>query len=461
MRLRPMALAGPGPITLLLLGLLGAGQSSCGGATAETPAAPVRPPASAAAPAPQASLALAQSSSMPTIPPPTPSARAVVWTPPASAAMSPEGNPLPSLPRLYGALLSLRTGGRTEPVRFMWLGDSHTQPDIWTAAVREPLQARFGDGGPGFLHVGFQKWGYRHQGVKFDVQGTWLLEPKRMLSEKPWGDGVLGLCGIRLSTEGGATSLVDVDASRLAGPSTWDLAYRPTVAGAELQIQADDGPSRQVPTDGEIPGAIRHEVWASPGPGGKLLVLGASHGVQLMGVTVEAKTPGVVFDVLGLNGARVVHALAWDEAGWESEVARRKPDLIVIAYGTNESGLKGLGMNTFARQLSMLVARAKRASPDAECLIVGAMDRGGEPMSEHIQRMNGAQEKAAREVGCAFWSAQRAMGGLGGMQRWAEEEPPAAASDHVHLNSKGYRRLGGVLARDILAMIDSGSTRQD
>ena len=55
------------------------------------------------------------------------------------------------------------------------------------------------------------------------------------------------------------------------------------------------------------------------------------------GAVVESDKPGVVFDTLGLNGARMVTALAWDETSFRAELAHRVPDVVAIAYGTNES----------------------------------------------------------------------------------------------------------------------------
>jgi (p)ppGpp synthase/HD superfamily hydrolase len=43
-----------------------------------------------------------------------------------------------------------------------------------------------------------------------------------------------------------------------------------------------------------------------------------------------------VLDQLGFNGARFGTPLAWDEATWSKELARRPPDLVILEYGGNE-----------------------------------------------------------------------------------------------------------------------------
>lgn len=378
----------------------------------------------------------------------------VRWIPPTSMGLSPEGNPLPLLPRFFSSLLQLAKGERSRHVRIAWLGDSHTQPDIWTHAVRVPLQQRFGVGGPGFVHVGWNKWGYRSAGADLSVEGTWRIEPPRLLSVKAYDDAVLGLGGVRLVAPQGSRAIVKSRLSALPGAARWDLALRFPSDGL-VRVVPSTGEAFEVLASPESPG-VRHVSWVTEGPGGGFSVEVLRGPVQFFGVVVESEEPGVVMDVLGLNGARAVHALAWSEAAWNEALARRSHDLAVLAYGTNEAGIRDLSMEGHRAELVALVDRIRAASPDADCWIVGAMDRGGPQTSEKIERINEAQEAAAKDRGCAFWSAQKAMGGRGSMQKWLEQEPPMATPDRVHLHVRGYRRLGGMIARDLLRAYDEG-----
>lgn len=378
------------------------------------------------------------------------------WSAPASVGTSPEGNPWPVLPRFFTALLRIEEGERDDHARIIWFGDSHTQPDIWTHAVRQPLQARFGNGGPGFMHVGWKKWGYRHTGADLSVHGKWRIQPPRLLTVETYDDGVLGLGGVRLLPQPGSRASIEVNAATLPGPARWELAFRTTSDDAQLRIRPADGEVIELGHDPDAPG-VRHATWSTAGPGGGFEVEAVRGQSQLFGVVAETSgRPGVVLDVLGLNGARVVHTLTWDEPTWTAALARRKPDLIVLAYGTNESGIRHLSMERHRQRLVRLLDRGRSGSPTADCLIIGAMDRGDAAMSEKIERINEAQAEAAKERGCAFWSAQAAMGGRNSMQKWVGEDPPLGAPDRVHLKVRGYRRLGAALARDLLDGFDAG-----
>ena len=383
----------------------------------------------------------------------------MTWIAPDGTALSEEGNPLPILPRFYTALARAARRQRDQHVRIAWLGDSHTQPDIWTEAVRHPLQERFGNGGPGFVHVGWKKWAYMHTGVDLQVHGKWSIQPPRLLSVEPWEDGVLGLGGVRLIPRDGASARVDVRPGALPGAARWELSFRLVDDNAALRVVPSQGEPIELGRKAGQPAEVSHVAWETPGPGGGFAVRDATGRVELFGVTVETTgRAGVVLDTLGLNGARAIHALGWDAAAWQAALRRREPALLVLAYGTNEAGIQNLDMDRHRQRIEALLKRAKDGRPELDCLVIGAMDRGGPEMTAKIERINDAQRAAAAAQGCAFWSAQTAMGGKGAMATWAQDDPPLAAKDHVHLSIPGYRRLGAALARDLLRAFDAGRT---
>ena len=96
--------------------------------------------------------------------------RTAAPTPSSSPAALASGTPSAQAPRplalerFYGALDALEAKARTEHVRVVWYGDSHTAADYLTGSVRRRLEARFGAGGPGFVRVGTSP--YRHDGPR-------------------------------------------------------------------------------------------------------------------------------------------------------------------------------------------------------------------------------------------------------------------------------------------------------
>lgn len=380
------------------------------------------------------------------------------WIAPTDLGRAPEGNAIPRVPRFYEALARLATGLRHDHVRIVWLGDSHTQADVWTHAVRARLQDTFGNGGPGFVHVGWDTYGYRHEHISLFVGGTWSIRPLTLVSVTQVDDGVFGLGGVRLVPRGmDSTATLRVSPKGLPGKGLWDVAVRFVQEDAKVLVRVD-GTEHRVEANVRSLGSIVHVQLETRGPGGELRVEQAWGKPEMMGVVVEsADRHGVVVDTLGLNGARVRSALAWDEASWTAELARREPDLVVLAFGTNESSDLKLKAERHAERVRALIARIRKAAPGADCLIFGPIDRGGADYGAVIERINEAQKSAAEESGCAYWNGQLAMGGPGSMQRWATMAPPLGGGDRIHLYPRGYQKLGEMLVRDLLQGYKAGA----
>jgi lysophospholipase L1-like esterase len=170
------------------------------------------------------------------------------------------------------------------------------------------------------------------------------------------------------------------------------------------------------------------------------------------GVTVETDPgtrPGVVLDTLGINGARLTTPLAWDDAAWVAELSRRPPALVVVEYGTNESGDLTINPARYVANLQKLLARVHDAAPACDCLVLAPTDRAD--TEERTPLVRDALREAARASTCMFWDTYEVMGGKGSITAWHAETPPRAGPDGVHLHARGYRELGEKLAKEVLA----------
>ncbi len=61
---------------------------------------------------------------------------------------------------------------------------------------------------------------------------------------------------------------------------------------------------------------------------------------------------GVTYETLGINGAQASIMLNWNEAVLRSNIERRNPSLIVLAYGTNEAGRKDWTLESYRDMFS-------------------------------------------------------------------------------------------------------------
>jgi lysophospholipase L1-like esterase len=175
----------------------------------------------------------------------------------------------------------------------------------------------------------------------------------------------------------------------------------------------------------------------------------------VLGLVVERATAGVVYDALGINGARAGRLLEWDREVLTDNLEHRNPNLIIVAYGSNEVGDADLDLEQYGKTLSAALSRLRSAVPQASLLVVSPPDRAVRVNGrwQTIAPMTGlvaAQRRAALGAGAAFWDFFSAMGADGSIQRWASRTPPLAQPDRVHLTRAGYKLAAEMLYAELV-----------
>lgn len=346
----------------------------------------------------------------------------------------------PELARFFAALDALSRKQRSESVRILWLGDSHTASDFMTGTWRSALSERFGAGGPGFLRLGVP---VRHDWATFERSGRFRIEPMSPSTRFRRDDGVFGLGGMRITPSSDARLLVRVAPQSLRGRARHTLLFDFKQPGEiVLRLGSEVVSVKSANDASRVPGSpiLRRTLEGGVNDAFTLEVRRGKP--RFYGLIVEGSEPGVVLDAVGINGARIATALAWAEAPFVAEVTARKPDLVVVAFGTNEA-FDELRPSAYEAQLRALMSRL-RTNTNVDCLVIGPPDATaptGEP-APRIAEISAVYASTARSLGCAFFSGQSLMGGPGAFQRWAQQEPALASADRIHLTPKGYRKLG-------------------
>jgi lysophospholipase L1-like esterase len=365
-----------------------------------------------------------------------------------ATSTAPPGAPAPArLERLHSALRKL-SEKHADPVRVLFLGDSHAAADFWPDAIRQALQEKYGKGGPGFIHLGLGV--YRHSGVKVTRAGKWRVLPKQPSLWMRQEDGVFGLGGMRTVGEASDSSVtVELVKDAVAKQAHWDLAFRLPTDRARFRFSTGKETKLVDATTAAV-GALSHVEFRTK-PDATVVIDQLLGDAELFGIIVESTEPGAVVDTLGVNGARIGTPLAWDAGAWIEVAQRRKPSLFVLEYGTNEAGDQ-VAPFRYAPEFAEMVARVRKAAPDADCLIIGPTDREGPDWTTlpRVVEIEAVEREAADRLGCAYFSALAAMGGEGSLKRWAAEAPPRAAPDRVHLTPRGYMDLGAATASFLL-----------
>lgn len=345
-------------------------------------------------------------------------------------------DPQKTLDHFYEALLH---GG---PVRVLHYGDSPTTGDLITADARAMFQKQFGDGGAGFVLIAKPWAWYSHRGIDMD-SSNWTID---VAGDTQMKDGLHGLGGASFQGSPGAVANFTVK----NGQRTAEVAYLEQPDGGAFSFEADGTELGKIETNDE-----RQAAWKSfelPQGSKKFTVRVVNGRVRLYGVEFSKGTPGVLYSSLGVNGANItLLGHAFNGAHWTAQLHHYKPDLVVLAYGTNESGFPKFIDSTWGGEMKAVVRRLQTALPDASILLMSPMDRGERDERGEIEtipampRLVKIEAKVAEETGVAFFNTFEAMGGEGTMGRWYAAEPRLVGADYIHPMPAGAKIVGELL----------------
>ncbi|PIE64480.1 MAG: hypothetical protein CSA24_03060, partial [Deltaproteobacteria bacterium] len=316
-----------------------------------------------------------------------------------------------------------------------------------------------GDAGLGFV-VPAKPWrDYYNKDANIDYNDGW--DSYWVSRTRSRDDGLYGLAGVSFTSDSKrarasvSTAKVSPFGRRV---SHVEVFYWKQPGGGDFYIYVDGARSERVKTKAKSPGTAYATLDLPDGPHEIELRPRGNGPVTLFGVALDRDVPGVVMDHLGINGARAASQLEWDPRVFADHLARRDPDLVVLAYGTNAIGDDDDPIERYERRLDLVVTRIKSLLPRASCLLVGPSDRpvkvteegaDGEALVSFLprprqQEVIDVQRRVAHRYGCGYWDWAHAMGGDLSMISWVHSEPRLGARDYIHLTRAGYERVGAL-----------------
>lgn len=388
------------------------------------------------------------------------------------------------------------TKTREDQTRIVVYGASHVAGDMFTQPIRNELKSRYGDAGLGFL-VPASPWRdyyNRDANISYSPSGWDSFWVSRKNSRD---DGRYGLAGISFSSNS-RNAWAKISTSK-TGPygkevDHIEVWYWRSDKGGDFVVDIDNRMSKRVKTKpnrkkNETEGLAvwsidlklgRHEVELKPVGNGT---------VTFFGVVMDRSNGGIVMDSMGINGARATDHLDWDAGLFTAQLQRRDPDLVVLAYGTNDIG-DDEPPEEYARKLDIVINRVRSAAPQASCLFVGPSDRpikvevSEDEFSQAMlaagvtadrlpplkrgkkrllfqrrprqQAIIDVQRKVAWRYGCGYWNWVHAMGGDLSILSWTHADEPYGSPDYVHLTKLGYERIASLFWDAMMGPFEGG-----
>jgi lysophospholipase L1-like esterase len=278
----------------------------------------------------------------------------------------------------------------------------------------------------------------------------WTAELGQIKKDKPPGDGCYGLGGVCLLASQPARAWAEVTGAC----SRVEVDYWQQPGGGAFELWIDGSRAAKIATSGTTTTSAFKSFDVPEGTHNIEVRAAGDGNIRFFGAVLDRSANGLVLDALGINGARVATALSWNEAHLTEQLQHRKPDLVVLASGTNES-FDDTPVDAYERQIVDLLGRIARAVPTASCLVMGPPDhaietKDGWISSPRLLDVVATQKRVAEAAGCAFYDQLEAMGGPVTAILWHGEPEPRMARDHVHLTRTGYTQVGTSFANDLL-----------
>lgn len=352
------------------------------------------------------------------------------------------GNTLSGLPGLF------KRAGK-DGLRILHVGDSHVQYGISTAALREQLQRQYGNGGMGLVFPYAIPDTYSPPGYTSEMTGEWECGLTRSIPPAI----PVGMMGMACRTSDALASFtirfnktqperqkrLRILVPRYDSVYTFELIADGEVSTIEVKPrastpQAADEWTITVDLD-KAPRELSFRPLDGLTPETPFVV----HGISLE----NTKPGGVIVDAAGVGASRFRGILHSDL--FEVQVSSFRPDIVIIDFGTNDVFKKDEMPTDLEDTIREVVGRVRRSVPDAVIVLTSANDlywkKKPTPLTLQFAVLVG---RIAHEEHVAFWDWYWVAGGPMAMARWMKND--MTQTDGVHMNSKGYRIKGRLLA---------------
>ncbi len=329
-------------------------------------------------------------------------------------------------------------GSGTGKINIVHIGGSHIQADIYTHQIRKRLQSLQYDlnGGRGFIFPFRMARTNNPSNYSVRYTGSWnYCKNTQYKRTCP-----LGLSGMAVSTTQKQTS-VHIDPNNdqeakfsfnsvkvfhsptpyalrvLVNDSIYSGKYDPQWGITEFDIEETNTLTLRI----SCPDTI-------------------SSSFTLYGISLDNNDPGIVYNSIGVNGARLSSYLNCEY--YSQHISALKPDLVIFSIGTNDGNTRHLNAEKYKNEYEQLIEITKTAAPQAKILITVPNDcyyykRYANPNTAILRK---EIISLAKEKNYAVWDFYSIMGGFDSSRKWYNYG--LMRYDRIHFNKKGYLLKG-------------------
>ena len=330
---------------------------------------------------------------------------------------------------------------KTDRVNVVHIGDSHIQADFFSGTVRENFHHDFGNAGRGFVFP--YRVAKTNEPYSYKTSTNVVWDAKRnVFPDRPLP---IGAGGITIETfDSNAVinfslsekNTIDYSFNKLTlfhekGKASYDYIVCDEYNCGIGEINSKDTSSFLSTVTFEKP--VKQFIL-------KCKVNDTlSKCARIYGLSIENGKRGVLYHMIGVNGAEYRHYNY--SKYFQEQMKVMQPQLVIISMGTNEGFHKGFNAEIFYAQIDTFITTIKNKNPGTVFLLTTPADsyrKQGRSKLPNPDMLKARQTvvKYANERNIAYWDLYEVMGGFKSMAKWFASG--LTAKDKLHFSKKGY-----------------------
>jgi len=356
------------------------------------------------------------------------------------------------------------------------IGDSHTSADFLTGELRRRLQARYGRGGPGYITAGHPHIGVRSSSLKITASSGWSYKSLQRPDAEPaefWLSGYNAVASSRgetmsfASDEPQAFDMIEIEVVRQPGGGGIDIKLDGVVEMSyELKSSKVEPVVIRLAPTRDATEKMREISITTTGSGQ----------VTLASVAIYNRQSGLTYNSVGYVGAQVTLLNKLNGTLFANDLKRINPDIVVLAFGTNEASHEGLDLAQYGKNYERVIDKIKTTLPDATVVMIlppdfsepaaackkdkdkatscaSASDCGWRTPTR-LNQIREVQREIAQRLRLVAWNWAAIMPSECGAHRWFTASPPLMAKDHVHFTTEGYKKSAEQFLDTLIPVIE-------
>ncbi len=339
------------------------------------------------------------------------------------------------------------------------IGDSHIQPDIMTAQVRNRMQDMWGNGGRGLIPAFYLA--KTNEPTDYVLKSSTRVRDYSRILSRNWTTDI-GLTGVAVRFDTAYTELfikAKVDGDQFSSVTL---------------LHAPKGGYETASVAGEVLFARELSPWAQSFRLKAMtdtITMGVPCPSDFYGAILSNDKRGIMVHSIGNNGATYQSYCKVTDFGQQLQVLQ--PQLVIISLGTNEASGNPSGIETY---ITRLITDIRKHNPKAKFLLTTPMEyqkRSSRQVAQRVKVGGGKRKRAryktvyktvssyvansnievvrqtildyGRKHKIATWDLYAVAGGRGACSKWVGAGL-MNPGDHLHQLEAGYELQGMLLA---------------